>query len=289
MDPGPNGSPVNIVDKRGTNEFHGNAFFRLGNRRYGNEFISYAGASGVPGLGQWNLRIPEDAPEGCDVPIQLEYQRNGGPVIRGNQVRIPISRSGTCSDALGFNATEVSQFPRTTMEALVSENTFLGASRRDVIQSSLTATTWTDSTYVAPPPVNTWGYRWEPFNYTNPFAPSRAQLGGTSTLTLPWGAFSYSPASNNGPYSLLFSFPSLTGASHEARTGDHRRRTAKPPNRIRSAASAAQPETHRRERRTNHKSRATTPGHRDSESTGDERSRKLRARRGQPPPATDSS
>lgn len=204
----PNGSPVNIVDRRGTNEFHGDAFFRLGNKRYGNEFISYAGASGVPGLGQWNLRIPEDAPEGCDVPIQLEYQRNGGPVIRGNQVRIPISRSGTCADALGFNATEVSQFPRTTMEALVSENTFLGASRRDVIQSTLTATTWTDSTYVAPPPVNTWGYRWEPANYTNPFAPARGQLGGTSTLTLPWGVFSYSPASNGGPYSLLFAFPS---------------------------------------------------------------------------------
>jgi uncharacterized protein (TIGR03437 family) len=204
----PNGSVVNIEDKRGTNEFHGNAFFWLGNKRYADDFVNYAGASGVPGLGQWNIRIPEDAPEGCDVPILLEYQLTGGTIIRGNQVRIPISRSGPCSDALGFSATEVSQFPRTTMEVLVSENTFLGATRRDAVQSVLTATTWTDSTYVAPPPVNTWAYRWEPANYTNPFAPSRAQLGGTSTLTLPWGVFSYSPASNGGPYSLLFAFPS---------------------------------------------------------------------------------
>src|SRR5256885_1159535 len=64
---------------------------------------------------------------------------------------------------------------------------------------------------------------------------------------------------------------------------------SKPVKRIWNVASAISRENRRLERRTRGKSRATTPEHRDSGRSGDERSRRHRVQRGQPQSAKGSS
>ena len=61
------------------------------------------------------------------------------------------------------------------------------------------------------------------------------------------------------------------------------------PAQIRNVSPGATLRSRRRERRTTYRNRATTPGHLDSESPGDERNRRHRVRRARRQPTTDSS
>ena len=186
----------------------------VANRRVPAADILYFGPSGIGGLDQLNVKLSNPFPfQGCGVPMQIVVTPvAGGPQYFGIEVTIPVSASGGCEDALGFDRAEMARLtsgnPVGTLDARISEVTFISSSAapRNVVFGTLTGSEFRNETYRPPPPLGTCQFRWSPPGAVSPVR--RLNFNGAATLNLPWGSFNFSPTSNNGPYSLAFSFPS---------------------------------------------------------------------------------
>ncbi|MBX9603155.1 MAG: carboxypeptidase regulatory-like domain-containing protein [Bryobacteraceae bacterium] len=203
-------APTVIQDRRNTfNRFD----LYVANRPVPAGNILYYGPSGIDGLDQLNFQIPDRFPFlGCGAPLQIAVTSvAGGPVYFGNEVTIPVATAGGCEDALGFGRTEQSRLaaggPVGTVEARISEVTFISssASPRNAVFGTLTGSEWRKDTYRPPPAPGTCHFRWIPPG--SPSGPRRLDFTGVGAFNVPWGSFNFSPTSNNGPYSLVFSFP----------------------------------------------------------------------------------
>lgn len=198
---------VKIVTPKGANEFHGNFFF------LGRVPASLQLDSAAPGVSTIQLTIPAGftpSQMSCATPFQIGATTGSGQTRFGNQVTLPVSISGPCTDALGFGPADFPQLDGggiKIIESLISEGTLLTTNRTDRILGRLSATNWTSSSYAGVSPVDTCAYRWEKFGFRNPNAPASPPLTGNASTTLPWGQFNFSPTSNAGPYGLVFANP----------------------------------------------------------------------------------
>ena len=198
---------IRIVTPTGANEYHGNFFFA---KRFGGVVKPDVRA---PGTGLFEFAVPSDITAqqtSCAVPFQVSATNEAGETLFGNQVTLPISISGPCSDQLGFGAADFSQLNGDgikILETQITEGSLLTTNRTDRILGRLLGTHWTSAIYAGVQPVNTCSYRWEPFQFRNPNAPLGLTLGGNASATVPWGQFNFTPTSNAGPYTLVFTSP----------------------------------------------------------------------------------
>ena len=187
---------------------------KLASRFIPKDEINYFGAAESPGTGLVVFRLPVvgtiAGDTGCGVPVQVGVRVGEEPFRWSNQATLPISPSGACGDILGFGPDDL---PRLSGDGIaindtaITEATQLSTTRVDRVFGRMVATRWTDSTYTPPAPIGTCSYRWEPFGLNNRLAPSRLPLAGAASMTIPWGQFAFSPASNAGPFSLAFATP----------------------------------------------------------------------------------
>jgi hypothetical protein len=167
----------------------------------------------APGTSIAQFTIPEDLTvqqTSCAVPFRISGTNEYGQTQFGNQVTLPISISGPCSDALGFGSPD---FPRLStigiklLEASITEGTYFTPNRTDRVTGRTIGRQWSSTSYGGVQPVDTCNYLWEPYQFRNPNTAIALALGGGASVTVPWGVFNLSPTSNAGPYSLQFANP----------------------------------------------------------------------------------
>lgn len=197
---------------------YGLAAGRLGRSYFGRERISFFGGSNLPGVGVVEFTLPDEVALagtiGCAVPFQVGA---GDPTVWSNEVTIPVSASGPCGDPVSLTSSDHERLAvgngLRAGDAVVTEASFLRTSggnlnRRDLILASLKALALSWHNYSPPPPPGSCAYRWEPIGgFTGVAAPTNLTLGGTASVTVPWGVFNFSQTSNNGPFNLLFGAP----------------------------------------------------------------------------------
>jgi hypothetical protein len=198
---------IKIVTPKGANEFHGNFYFRDRVPAVLKPDIA------APGTSTLQLTIPQGwtpSQTSCAVPFRISATNEDGQTLFGNQVTLPISNSGQCSDALGFGSADFARLNAggfKLLDNLITEGTYLTTNRTDRVLVRTIGTQWSSTSYAGVQPVDTCNYRWEPYQFRNPNAAIALALGGAASVTVPWGLFNLSPTSNAGPFSLQFTNP----------------------------------------------------------------------------------
>jgi len=184
--------------------------FKLGRNVFDKANIDYIGSSKIAGEGILQVTLPDatgaaEEQFGCAVPFQFRIGDRWS-----NQVTIPYSRAGNCGDLLSFDASEVSQLAAglsVNRVQIIESSAFNGPNLIERIFGRGEAIRYREADYNPAAPPGNCSMRWLPAGASATSDAERLPFAGAFRLTVPWGLFDFSPASNAGPYSLVYGKP----------------------------------------------------------------------------------